>query len=106
MNEITAFDDAQPAEAAALLRGACASTRWLDELVAARPYRTLADLTRASDAALAGLDWSDLLEALAAHPRIGERVAGNDREAQWSRIDAASFLTLEEKRKAAGIAGE
>jgi 2-oxo-4-hydroxy-4-carboxy-5-ureidoimidazoline decarboxylase len=94
VNEISAFDDAQPDDAAALIRGACASTRWIDELIVTRPHRTLADLTRASDAVIAALDWGDLLEALAAHPRIGERVAGDDREAQWSRQEQAGTATM------------
>jgi 2-oxo-4-hydroxy-4-carboxy-5-ureidoimidazoline decarboxylase len=94
VNEITAFDDAQPGAAAALIRATCASTRWIDGLVATRPHRTLAELTSASDSAIAELEWSDLLEALRAHPRIGERVAGNDREAQWSRQEQAGTATM------------
>ena len=50
-----------------------------------RPYRTLEALVEASDGALAGLSWDDIAEALAAHPRIGERADGGDRESTWSR---------------------
>ena len=46
-------------------------------------------LLAASDAAIAGLAWADVPEALAAHPRIGERAAGASREAAWSRGEQA-----------------
>ena len=42
----------------------------------------------ASDAAIGALGWPDIEQALAAHPRIGDRPAGpagGDREAAWSR---------------------
>jgi 2-oxo-4-hydroxy-4-carboxy-5-ureidoimidazoline decarboxylase len=35
------------------------------------------------------LSWDDILQALAAHPRIGERAAGAGREAAWSRAEQA-----------------
>ena len=44
--------------------------------MAGRPYRTLDALVAASDAAIAALGWPDIEEALAAHPRIGDRPAG------------------------------
>ena len=36
------------------------------------------------------LGWTDVLEALDAHPRIGERASGADREASWSRGEQAA----------------
>jgi 2-oxo-4-hydroxy-4-carboxy-5-ureidoimidazoline decarboxylase len=83
--DIAAFDAVSPTEAAALLRPACASHAWIAELVAGRPYGSLDALAARSDATIDALDWDDVEEALAAHPRIGERAAGNDREAAWSR---------------------
>jgi 2-oxo-4-hydroxy-4-carboxy-5-ureidoimidazoline decarboxylase len=58
-------------------------------LVGGRPYGSLDRLLGASDAAAGGLAWADVLEALAAHPRIGERAAGAGREAAWSRGEQA-----------------
>ena len=55
------------------LRGVCASRRWVDLLAGAAPYGDLPSLLTAADAALAALDEADVDEALAAHPRIGER---------------------------------
>ena len=63
--------------------------RWVSQLVAGRPYRTLDELVTASDAAIAALTWPDIEEALAAHPRIGDRPAAPGREAAWSRQEQA-----------------
>ncbi len=83
------LDRATVADATAQLRPCCASTRWVSQLVAGRPYRTLDALVAASDAAITALGWPDIEEALAAHPRIGDRPAGADREAAWSRQEQA-----------------
>jgi 2-oxo-4-hydroxy-4-carboxy-5-ureidoimidazoline decarboxylase len=84
-----------PAEAELL--ACCGSRRWA-RTVAAEGHRDLAALRSASARALAGLDWDDVLEALTAHPRIGDRRDGVGREARWSRgeqsgMDAAAEET-------------
>ncbi len=84
------LDRATVAGATARLRPCCASTRWVSQLVAGRPYRTLDALIAASDAAIAALDWPDIEEALAGHPRIGDRPAGAAQEAAWSRQEQAT----------------
>lgn len=84
------LDRATVAEATAALRPCCASTRWVSQLVAGRPYGTLDALTKASDAAIAALAWPDIEEALTAHPRIGGRPAGAEQEAAWSRQEQAA----------------
>ena len=86
---MTELDRATVAEATAQLRPCCASTRWVSQLVASRPYGTLDALVAASDTAIAALDWPDIEEALAAHPRIGDRPAGAGQEAAWSRQEQA-----------------
>ena len=55
------------------LRGCCSSGRWIDAVTAARPFGGEAALLAASDAAVAGMAKADLTEALAGHPRIGDR---------------------------------
>ncbi|WP_242885143.1 2-oxo-4-hydroxy-4-carboxy-5-ureidoimidazoline decarboxylase [Actinomadura litoris] len=95
-----------PARAArAELLTCCASRRWADEVAAGRPYPGLPALRSASAVALAARDWAGIREALAAHPRLGERPQGerpqgerpqgerpqgersedDGREAAWSR---------------------
>jgi 2-oxo-4-hydroxy-4-carboxy-5-ureidoimidazoline decarboxylase len=91
---IAEFDDADAADAAAELVPCCASRKWVARVVHGRPYRTLDRLAAGSDAALAGLDWPDLVEALAAHPRIGERRSGGEREAGWSRQEQSATATM------------
>ena len=78
------FDAAPATDAAAELLPCCASRRWINHLVSGRPYRSVAALSAASDRVLAALDWRDVQEALAAHPRIGERTLDRRREDAWS----------------------
>ena len=86
---VARLDGASAASAAGLLRPSCASARWIGRLVSGRPYGTLPALVTASDAAISALGWPDIEQALAAHPRIGDRpdpgTTGADREAAWSR---------------------
>ena len=86
---VSELDRATVAGATAALRPCCASSRWVSQVVAGRPYRTLDAVIEASDAAVAALDWPDIEEALAAHPRIGDRPAGDGQEAAWSRQEQA-----------------
>jgi 2-oxo-4-hydroxy-4-carboxy-5-ureidoimidazoline decarboxylase len=68
------------------LAACCASRRWVEAL-AGRSYADLGALRAASQRALDELAWADVEEALAAHPRIGERAEGGTREAGWSRAE-------------------
>jgi 2-oxo-4-hydroxy-4-carboxy-5-ureidoimidazoline decarboxylase len=84
--------------AASALGACCACTAWVRAMVAGRPYPDRATLVASGLAELARLDWSGVREALDAHPRIGERVAGSGTEAAWSRqeqsgVDAATGQT-------------
>jgi 2-oxo-4-hydroxy-4-carboxy-5-ureidoimidazoline decarboxylase len=67
------LDRATAATAAGLLRPSCASARWIERLVSGRPHETLPALVAASDATIGALGWRDIEQALAAHPRIGDR---------------------------------
>ncbi len=87
---VSAFDRAAPADAAALIAPCCASLRWNDELVRTRPHGSLERLVETSAAAISGLSWLDIEQALSAHPRIGERAAGSDRESAWSRQEQSA----------------
>ena len=77
----------------------CSSPQWARQVAAGRPYADVAAVLAAADAALAALSDADLDDALAGHPRIGERVDHNGGE--WSRqeqsgMDSASRTTAEE----------
>jgi OHCU decarboxylase len=53
----------------------CGSPRWARALAAARPFESMAAIEQAADACWRGLATVDILEAFAAHPKIGERNA-------------------------------
>ncbi len=78
-------------EARAALLSCCGSTRWVEEMLAARPYAGDDGLFEAAEAAWGGLDEADWREAFASHPRIGDRGQGSacspasTRSAAWSR---------------------
>jgi 2-oxo-4-hydroxy-4-carboxy-5-ureidoimidazoline decarboxylase len=106
--QIDTFDTMGHGEAAELLRACCASGRWVQSVLAGRPYRSFDAIAAACDAALAELAWPDILEALAAHPRIGERMPGAGRESAWSRAEqsGAADPSLEDELVAGNLAYE
>jgi 2-oxo-4-hydroxy-4-carboxy-5-ureidoimidazoline decarboxylase len=89
------FDALAAADAEAALLACCASRRWAAEVAGGRPYADAGRLRSAASAALDGLEWADVEEALAAHPRIGERAVGAGREASWSRGEQSGMDAAE-----------
>ncbi|MBM7458952.1 2-oxo-4-hydroxy-4-carboxy-5-ureidoimidazoline decarboxylase [Rhodococcus coprophilus] len=67
------FDALPVPDADAILSECCSSRTWVGRLVDGRPYGARAELLRASDEATAALARDDVADALAGHPRIGER---------------------------------
>jgi len=65
------------------LLACCAAERWAERIAAQRPYPDEDALRAASDEATAALDDAGLAQALAGHPRIGERASGHG--GAWSR---------------------
>jgi 2-oxo-4-hydroxy-4-carboxy-5-ureidoimidazoline decarboxylase len=74
------------------LHTCCASGAWARKVTAARPFADAEALTRTADEAFAALGWTDIEEALRAHPRIGDRARGLDRESSWSRTEQAGVI--------------
>ena len=93
---LDAFNALPEPAAAEALAACCASRRWVKHLAAARPYAATAELYDAAATGLAELGWPDVLEALDAHPRIGQRVGGGSREAAWSRTEQAGTAQVGE----------
>jgi 2-oxo-4-hydroxy-4-carboxy-5-ureidoimidazoline decarboxylase len=102
---MSALNAAAPDEAERALLACCAVPGWARVVLAGRPYADLDALTAVSDAALAALDWAGVEQALAAHPRIGERAEGDGREADWSRREQAAAATGDGDLRAALAAG-
>ncbi|WP_084101764.1 2-oxo-4-hydroxy-4-carboxy-5-ureidoimidazoline decarboxylase [Demequina sp. NBRC 110051] len=63
--------------------------RWADEIVGQK-FDTLEALLEASERSAAHLTEAEVDEALAAHPRIGERHAGEGAEAAFSASEQAA----------------
>lgn len=70
------------------LAACCAARSWGAALLAGRPFADHDELFAASDAATAELTDVGLAEALAAHPRIGERVTES-----WSRQEQSGMAS-------------
>jgi 2-oxo-4-hydroxy-4-carboxy-5-ureidoimidazoline decarboxylase len=83
--ELEAFNTLSADRAEAALLAVCASPRWAERMAGSRPYTSAEALIGEGRAAYDELSWDDLAQALAAHPRIGQRPAGESREAAWSR---------------------
>jgi len=98
------FNALTAAECERELLACCASPRWARQVAAGRPYADIAALCAEGDAAFARLDWLDISAALAAHPRIGERPAGADRAATWSRREQSGVAGADPQLRAALVA--
>jgi 2-oxo-4-hydroxy-4-carboxy-5-ureidoimidazoline decarboxylase len=98
--------NALPAEAAERELLACTAVpRFAREVAAGRPYPDPAALADAAAAVAAGLSWAEVERALAAHPRIGARVAGDSAEATSSRREQSAVASAAEEVRAALAAG-
>ena len=86
------------ADAARELLTCCASPMWAGEVVRGRPYPDSAAAIQAGAQAIEGLTWAEVLRALAAHPRIGERLAAGP---SWSRRDQAGAQGVDAATEAA-----
>lgn len=90
------LDAAADADARAMLTRACGSSRWVDRMVARRPFGSDARLLRAARIEWYGLTEADWLEAFSHHPKIG------DRASLAARFPATHELSAEEQ---AGVGG-
>jgi 2-oxo-4-hydroxy-4-carboxy-5-ureidoimidazoline decarboxylase len=83
------------------LLACCASRRWALHIDAGGPYPDLDKLLATSDAEIKALSWRDVTEALAAHPRIGDRPPDDGTEAEWSRQEQSTAVGAEAELAAA-----
>jgi 2-oxo-4-hydroxy-4-carboxy-5-ureidoimidazoline decarboxylase len=86
-----------PGDAEHELRTCCASTAWARSVAAARPFADAEELSRTAETAFAALGWPDIEEALQAHPRIGDRPRGLDRESSWSRSEQSGVIDADKE---------
>ena len=89
------FNTAATEDAVAVMLSCCASRRFAAAMAAGRPYPSVAAVEDAIAAAFVSLDWTDVLEALGEHPRIGARVSGQSAAEQSGVADASRAALLD-----------
>ena len=91
--------NALPADdARALVAGWLGVRRWVDEVVAGRPYSDTDALRRQAHDSALDLTDHELASALSRHPRIGERPSSNGAEARHSRSEQAGVKAADAER--------
>ena len=96
MDRLTLDDlnSASEARASELLRDCCASSSWVEQMIARRPFTSRDEILSAADEIWWSLGEKDWLEAFEAHPRIGGQSAEREsrRAAGWSTGEQAAVL--------------
>jgi 2-oxo-4-hydroxy-4-carboxy-5-ureidoimidazoline decarboxylase len=72
------------------LTACLAVPRWVNDVVAAGPYSSLDQLLEAAGAAATPLSADEVDQALADHPRIGEKAKGHGAAQNFSKAEQAS----------------
>ena len=91
------FDGLRADRASDLLRTCCAAAGWVRGMTDHRPYGDRDRLLDASDRAFDALDAQDVADALADHPRIGERPSDTSASGHFSRAEQASVADADER---------
>jgi len=89
--KLAAFNEADADDLADLLAACAPIPSWRAAVLARRPYANTEELT--ATATLLATEWTDLEvdAALEHHPRIGEKVQGQTREAEASRREQGTL---------------
>ncbi|XXN64011.1 2-oxo-4-hydroxy-4-carboxy-5-ureidoimidazoline decarboxylase [Enterobacter ludwigii] len=103
--DLVSFNQLSPQAAQATIAHCVAIPAWQQKLVAARPFADIAALQAEADRL--GQLWQadDLAQALSAHPRIGDKVAGADKEAALSRSEQSAMQRADGALQLAMLAG-
>ena len=102
MTTLAEFNAAPAAVVARLLDTCLDIDTWVATLVADRPYHSVPQLLSAADAAGADITWSQVVSALARHPRIGEKSQGSAADQALSATEQAGVGAGEVDAFAAG----
>ncbi|MFB7892314.1 2-oxo-4-hydroxy-4-carboxy-5-ureidoimidazoline decarboxylase [Microbacterium sp. NPDC056044] len=89
--KLDAFNRLGDEAARAAVRPCADIDRWVDAVVAGRPYATVEQLLETARASAAPWTVTEIDGALAHHPRIGERPRGGGAEASHSRSEQAGL---------------
>lgn len=85
------------------LLACCDVPRWVEAVLAQRPYDSVEGLLDAADSAARTFTGVEVERALAAHPRIGERAAGADVSARWSRDEQSAASSSSSDQSAGAL---
>jgi 2-oxo-4-hydroxy-4-carboxy-5-ureidoimidazoline decarboxylase len=96
---LASFNAAATEDAVAVMMSCCSSKRFAAAMAAGRPYPSLAAVEAAIMAAFESLDWPDVLEAIAGHPRIGARAAGQSAAEQSGVTDSSRTALADGNRE-------
>ena len=99
------FNDGPPHRVVEALRACNAAPRFAAEVAAGRPYPDVDRLVARAEAVARSLPWDEVSLALAAHPRIGDRVEWASSEAQASRREQSSMSAADDATRAALVEG-
>lgn len=94
--QLETFNQLDSVEAGRVLQACVQIPTWGSELVQQRPYLSIDQLYQIADAQAQTWSWSDIAEALAQHPRIGEKKAASvlsEKEQQFSKREQAQVET-------------
>lgn len=97
---VAAFNALPRDAAVAALRDCCTSTAWTVRIADARPFPDVAALLQSAESALAASTEADIDDALAGHPRIGERSAHASSQREQSGVTGADASVLHELARA------
>ena len=96
MTSVEELDAMPPSEAAEIFMSCCGATRWVNDMVAMRPFGLTERVHAAADEAWGRTSKADWLEAFAHHPRIGERKVEGWARGEQAGVSSASASTHEE----------
>lgn len=97
---VSRFNQAPAEELTDVLLACCDVPSWARAVLDQRPYDGVEALLDAADDAARALTTVDVDRALAAHPRIGQRAAGDAGTAAWSRQEQAGVSRSSETQAA------
>ena len=105
MASLDEFNSGPADRAGESLRACNAAPRFAAEVAAGRPYPDVETLVHRAGEVSRGLSWVEVSTALAAHPRIGDRVSGSSAEAASSRREQTAMGGADDATRAALVEG-
>jgi 2-oxo-4-hydroxy-4-carboxy-5-ureidoimidazoline decarboxylase len=99
------FNAEPPERVEEALRACNAAPSFAAAVAAGRPYASADALVARAEEVSRALPWPEVTAALAAHPRIGDRVPGSSAEAAASRSEQSAMGTASDAVRAAIVEG-